>query len=345
MISGFGNKKRKTSTQKDAKKPVNRKSDKDKKHKSTMKKISRNRQVGDLEIFKTSDPETWEKEYRRVLNRKYQKNTRHFSTKLQADSYKDWKEEAPIFVIPRERTKSYFDFKLDPSLNMSQSEIQLCPISKGFSMQGLSSFTLGPFPQQGLCLVNVAFSKQVFVSHIEGGGKVNLARISFWQPSKKPKYIISCVDTKKNEMIVNHKKVNLQVWLIEHRDEWFSEWDKWRKNVALCSDGAFNWGKGLGKLVTYCHEDKFLNFVQWKRECYIKPSYQLLPTTKEFQFLKKLWKEKNIALGLVHPKARNGNDNLVHPIRRQDITNMFNCPYTMSCQPYIVAGCLMNVSI
>lgn len=79
-----------------------------------------------------------------------------------------------IYFIPRERGgPSYKSVPLEGVIN---DDVQYCPISKGYPMQDVSSFTLGPIVGEGLCLVNSAFSKSICIMHIEGGGKVDLKR-------------------------------------------------------------------------------------------------------------------------------------------------------------------------
>ena len=37
---------------------------------------------------------------------------------------------------------------------------------------------------------------------------------------------------------------------------------------------------------------RYIDFVTWKKECYIKPSYGLLPQTAVFQFLQQMQQQK-----------------------------------------------------
>jgi len=84
---------------------------------------------------------------------------------------------APIYVVPRIKTRpSYLSI---PLIGVDINSVQYCPISKGFPMQDVSSFTLGPIVGEGLCLVNAAFSKSICIAHIEGGGFPDLKSNSF----------------------------------------------------------------------------------------------------------------------------------------------------------------------
>lgn len=136
---------------------------------------------------------------------------------------------------------------------------------------------------------------------------------------------------------------NIHDWLRTNEHLWFSSWDTWRKSIALCSRGDFHWTDNLGEKITYRQGNNYLNFVQWKKECYIRPSYELLPNTEVYKFLHAIWAEYNIPLGLVHPKGL--SDFGEHPITYEFIRNMYDSPDIMCCQPYVVAGKLLNVPI
>lgn len=306
-------------------------------------KASSGRVVADISLFDSDDSQSWEKIYEETMEEKYAKNTRNFSKKIQG---KRWSGsgEPPIYLIPRERGgPSYKGVVLHGA---SSEEVQYCPISKGYPMQDVSSFTLGPIVGEGLCLVNSAFSKCITISHIEGGGKVDLKRKNFWKPSKKPLRTIQILD--EETMIVGQGSdedvVSIIEWLDENRDLWYDEWDKWRKHVALCSRGDFHWTDNSEVICYYRPStDEFLSFVEWKKQCYIKPSYDLLPQTKVYQFLKSVWKDNNKALGLVHPKAI--LTEAEKPITRKSIKKLFDDPIEMCCQPYVIAGKLLGVKV
>lgn len=291
--------------------------------------------TGDPKLFDSTELEEWEREYQRILEKKYQKTTRRYSTKITGTVLEG--KDPPIFMIPRQRGgPSYKDVILEGDL--TSEDLQFCPISKGFSMQEISSFTLGPVVSEGLCLVNVAFSKLVCIGHIEGGGKVNLKRKNFWQRSRKPLRKIKVLDD--TYMKVDRKKVAICEWLEDNKDEWLGEWLKWSTSIALCSRGDFHWA--CGDTVTYLHRGRYLSFQEWKKECYIRPSYDLLEKTKVYKFLTEL-REKGIPLGLVHPMAR--EHGTLKPMTRKRISEIFESPYEMCCQPYVVAGKLLGVSI
>src|SRR5665647_177287 len=149
-----------------------------------MISISSHRQVyGDLTLLDRMDPEEWERAYQATMDPKYKKGGRNYSTKIHG---KKWTGEGgpPIFLIPRERGgPSYKQINLE---GCESTDLQFCPISKGFGMQDVSSFTLGPVIGEGLCVVNASFSKVIAVHHIEGGGVLNLTRKNLWKRTSKP---------------------------------------------------------------------------------------------------------------------------------------------------------------
>lgn len=299
---------------------------------------SSNRFVGDISIFDmNTNDEFWGKIYGLIMDKKYAKGGRNFSQNIYGAPFTEG--IAPIYLIPRERGgPSYLSVNLD---GVDKNNVQYCPISKGFSMQNVSSFTLGPIVGEGLCLVNAAFSKCICIAHIEGNGKVNYKRKNFWARSKNPQHIIQYINDK--YMLVDNIKVNIVDWLTSNKDLWFPEWEIWRRSIALCSMGDFHWCDNLGNVLKYKKGDKYMDFVEWKKECYIKPSYELLPHTDVYKFLHYVWKENNIPLGLVHPKAVLGEAE--KPITVEYIRQLYDSPDDMCCQPYVVAGCLLNVPI
>ena len=295
------------------------------------------RVVGDLNTFNSDDPILWNTMYKVVMDKKYAKNTRNFSTGIVGTPVED--TIAPIYVIPRTRGgPSYLSV---PLIGVNIEHVQYCPISKGFPMQDVSSFTLGPIVGEGLCLVNAAFSKCITIGHIEGGGSVDFKRKTFWKRSKNPHHNI--VNINNEEISVDGVIYGTHEWLHNNENLWFPQWDLWRKSVAMCSKGDFHWTDNMGSVISYRKGTDYLNFIQWKKECYIRPSYELLPTTDVYKFLYTVWFEHNIPLGLVHPKARNEHGE--QQITSDFIRNMYDSPDIMCCQPYVVAGRLMNVPI
>lgn len=94
-------------------------------------------------------------------NVKYKKNSKNFSTVIHGKPV----ELPNIYVIPRQRGgPSYKDVKLELD---DANDIQFYPISKGYSMQDVSSFTFAPVVGHGLNIVNRAFSKCISVQHID----------------------------------------------------------------------------------------------------------------------------------------------------------------------------------
>jgi len=290
-----------------------------------------------VEGYDEKSDNLWEIMYKSIMDNKYAKGSRNFSNKL--TGIKQTEGIANIYLIPRIRAgPSYLNMPLQ---GIDNKNVQYCPISKGFPMQDVSSFSLGPIKGEGLCLVNAAFSKSITIAHIEGNGVVELKRKNFWKRSKKPeREIIMKSETK---MLVNGKEHNITEWLINNENLWYPQWELWRRCIALCSMGDFHWTDNLGETLIYRKGNEYLNFVQWKKMCYIKPSYELLPKTSVFQFLLKIWKENNIPLGLVHPK--NHDSETIEPITPEYIHALYNSNEEMCCQPYVVAGLLLGVHI
>lgn len=297
--------------------------------------ISKNRTIGDFNLFNSSDRQRWEEEYVKTMLPKYSKWTKNFSTKLEGKAYPG--DIPPIFVIPRIRTKSYKEI---PILNLTSEDLFYAPISKGYPMQEVSSFSLGPIVGKGFCLVNAAFSCSIAVHHIEGGGKVNLSRVDFWQRAKNPLRNISLIDGK--HMMVDNIPYIITDWLKHNENLWLPEWEVWSKSIALCSQGDFHWADKT-PTIAYRDQNRYLDFVSWKKECYIKPSYQLLGETKVIQFLVKVWLEHKRPLGLVHPKGM--DEEICLPLTKEYISTLFNSPDIMCCQPYVIAGYLLGVEV
>lgn len=299
-------------------------------------KISGKRTIGKFKLFKTDDEEDWEKEYVRIMNKKYSKYSRRFSAIITGKKMKN----PPIFVVPRIRAGP--SFKSIPLKGVDNEDVYYAPISKGFSMQEVSSFSLGPIIGEGLCLVNAAFSKCIMISHIEGGGIVDYRRKNFWRPVSRssPERKIKLINEK--YMKVDGEKVKIFEWLKENEDLWLNEWEKWRKSIALCSQGDFHWADS-SPVIAYRYKKKYLNFVDWKIECYIKPSYELLPETDVIKFLLKVWKKHKIPLGLVHPKGI--DEEKCSRLTEERIKEMFESPVEMCCQPYVIAGWLLGVEV
>lgn len=303
----------------------------------TVHSASTKRLVADVSLFASTDETLWETAYKLVFDPKYAKNTRKFSRDIVGKTHENG--DAPIYLIPRQRGgPGYLSV---PLVGVEPGCIQYCPISKGFGMQDVSSFTLGPIVGEGLCLVNAAFSKSICVAHIEGGGIVDLRRKNFWKRAKKPLRTIHVVDN--TTMLVDGELHNIFTWLIKNEALWFPQWDTWRKHVALCGRGDFHWTDVLGDTLCYRKGTQYLNFIQWKKECYIRPSYELLPDTDVYKFLEQLHFTHKIPIGLVHPKAVTGAPE--YPITFDYIRDLYNSPYEMCCQPFVVAGLLMKVPI
>ena len=107
--------------------------------------------------------------------------------------------------------------------------------------------------------------------------------------------------------------------------------------------GDFHWADA-SPCIAYRYKNDYIDFVTWKKECYIRPSYELLPGTTVYQFLYKVWHDMRRPLGLVHPKAVSVGE--VQPaITPEYIRDLFDSPFDMCCQPYVVAGRLLGVDI
>lgn len=300
-------------------------------------KIAGKRTIGNFAVFDSNDPQVWEDEYAKTMNPKYAKNTRNFSTALTG---REWTGQGvpPIFLVPRARGgPGYTSVQLE---NMVEGDVLYASVSKGYHMQDVSSFTLGPIIGEGLVLVNSAFSKSICVMHIEGGGAVDLSRKSFWRPSRTPTRTIQLVSD--IHMLVDGQLVNIHGWLKTNEALWLPEWEKWRKSIALSSEGSFHWTDN-SPTVAYRYQGRYLNFVEWKKECYIRPSYELLPSTRVYQFLLSAWKEHRRPLGLVHPKAI-GHE-AEKPITKEYLRELFDSPEIMCCMPFCLAGSLMGVRV
>jgi hypothetical protein len=322
------------------------------------------RLVAHQSIFESQDEKDWERVYKEVFSEKYAKETRNFSRKITGKSEGKQNRsglleiikmhlisnialfvleylEPPIYIIPRQRGgPSYKEVKL---IGASPLDLQYCLISKGYPMQDVSSFTLGPIVGEGLCVVNVAFSKCIDIMHIEGiVGKgsygVDLKRKNFWHRSRRPRYDIKNVSMTK--LKVNGKVVNKIDWLKEHEKEWLDEWRIWRDMVALCSEGSFHWSP---QTVSFRHNGEYLDFVTWKKKCYIAPAYALIPKTSVFKFIKRIWEQEGIPLGLVHPKGMKMTPE--EPLTRESLQELFDSEETMACMPYVFVGVLFGLPI
>jgi len=226
-----------------------------------MTKVS-DRKIYPASLLKSSDQEDWEKAYRKTIDPKYAKGTRKWATSIRGTAEKG-EQKPPLYLVPRERGGP--SYKSAPLAKNTSDQVHYALVSKGFGMQDLSSFTLGPIPgpEGGLCLVNYAFSKQVCVHHLEGGGKVNLSRKTFWQKSRKPTREIRLLPSRK--LKVDRRVFEAEEWLQDNFDLWYPEWKKWRDIVALCSNGNFHWGDE-SPIVKYYHEGNYLDFVERKKE-------------------------------------------------------------------------------
>lgn len=290
----------------------------------------------DAKLFETDDLSVWEQAYQTYMDPKYRKQSKKFNQILHGTKWIK-SDQPPIYVVPRVRTESYKQVKLE---GVDNADVYYAPISKGFCLQDVSSFVMGPIVGQGLCLVNMAFSKEITVAHIEGHGKFNLKRKNFWQAARHPKYEIQVLNDER--MMVDGQEFSIVSWLEQKKQEWYPEWLKFSRAVALCGKGQFHWNNG-SPTVLYYHDARYLKFVEWKKQIYIAEAYKLLPDIPAFQWLKKVWLDHRRVLGLVHPKGKSGSAEL--PITREYIRDLYDSETEMSCMPYVVAGKLLDVSI
>jgi hypothetical protein len=296
--------------------------------------------IGDTSLFDADvdDPNLWEEEYVRIMDNKYAKGTRKSTivgkTFPNMDTYGD---TPPIFVVPRERGGP--SFKEIPLAGVENGDVVYCPISKGYPMQDISSFTLGPIVGDGLCLVNAAFSKGISVFHIEGGGVVDFKRKTFWRRAKKPFRKIRILT--RDSISVDGVEFNSIEWLKENEALWMPKWILWSHSVAMASTGSFHWDGDEG-CVAYWAKGDYLDFVSWKKRCYIAPALELLPSIKVYQTLEYIHAQGH-PLGLVHPKGRsNGAEKA---ITLKQIKRMMESPTDMLCMPYVVAGALLGLKV
>ena len=289
--------------------------------------------------FNNPTEKVWEELYQAIMDPKYKKNTRNFTTKLTGEPVQG---TPSIYLIPRQRGgPSYKNVNLvdENGVSVSPKSIQYCAVSKGYGMQDLSSFTMGPVVGEGLCVVNAAFSKCICIHHIEGGGKFNPKRTTFWERSKKKLRDVVYINEK--SIKIDGMVYDIKEWLKANEKVWLPEWLKWSRAVALCSMGDFHWARDTEN-VGYRHQGQYLDYVPWKIECYIKPALSLMVKTKAYQFLSDLYNVHRISVGLVHPKSACGVNS---PITLDYIKNIIDNQHHMACMPYLVAGKLLGLVI
>lgn len=287
--------------------------------------------------------ESWNKLYeKKYENVKYKKNSKNFSTIIHGKSV----DKPNIYVIPRQRGgPSYKDIQLEYD---NTEDIQFCPISKGYSMQDVSSFTLGPVVGHGLNIVNSAFSKCIAIKHIDGSGYYDRNLKKYWKKTKKGP-IRNIINLTEKTMSVNGETVNKKKWLEKNKDLWFDDWLKWSDSIRMNPLGDFNWTND-SETIIYCNcidedENIYMNFVAWKKECYITPAYELFSRkdNKVINFLKLLYHKKKISIGLVHPMAK--LEKKEKAITPEYIRSLYDSDKIMTCMPYVVAGYLLGVEI
>jgi len=314
--------------------------------------------VGNTSLFDCKDNgdklvAIWEAEYNRVMAEKYKKNIRNFSRLIERPrSTYSTPYGPPIFLVPRERGgPSYKSVPLVcKGTRVDPAHVAYCPISKGFPMQDVSSFTLGPVVGRGLCVVNAAFSASVCCFHLQGGN-MDLSRKGYWRKLRKPTHTVQVVENydggATGRLRVDGVIYNTCEWLRTHENEWLPEWQKWQRAIGVASMGSFHW---CGNDVTIAYRDvlatneneRYLDFVAWKKRCYIQPAYELLKGNRVYEYLDML-RKMNWTLGLVHPMAY--GDHPEYPVTPKDIRELFDSRDEMSCLPHVLCGKLLGVPI
>jgi hypothetical protein len=162
----------------------------------------------------------------------------------------------------------------------------------------------------------------------------------FWTINKNSSITRKITCSGKN-IIVNGKSHNTHKWLKNNKELWFEEWLQWSQTVAMNSMGDFHWSNN-SEVIAYYDNGEYLDFVQWKKKCYISCAYKVLPDTKPFKFLKSAHKNGN-PLGLVHPKGINADAEL--PLTEEILRNLYDDPSEMACMSYVIAGLLLGVEV
>lgn len=303
-----------------------------------------NQQNTNVNISDMTSEDYWENLYNEKYNgNKYRKNTKNFSKIIYGKSV----DNPNIYIIPRQRAgPSYKDVNLEFD---NPKDIQFCPVSKGYSMQDVSSFTLGPVINHGLNVVNSAFSKCIAIKHIDGSGHFTCNNKKYWKKNRKGplRKIINISD---DMMEVDGTLVNKIDWLEQNKNIWYDDWHKWHDSIRLDPNGNFNWCSD-SEVIIYCNcidnpgTNLFMDFVTWKKTCYIAPAYKLFNRNdnRVINFLKLLYCDNKISIGLVHPMGKLGDKEKA--ITHEFIRNLYDSPYEMTCMPYVVAGYLLNIDI
>lgn len=293
------------------------------------------RNIYDLSLMASSDPTEWEAAYNATMEEKYHKHKRNFNLGQYVTPYTG--SPAPIYIVPRVRGGP--SYKEVPLAGVTNDQVYYAPVSKGYPMQEVSSFSLGPVVGEGLCVVNAAFSKIITIAHIEGGGKVNFKRKYLWEPARNPLRQITLVDSE--HILVDGTTYITKQWLSLNEHLWLQEWEYWRACVSLCSRGDFHWSNN-SPIVSYRYQGIYLNRADWGKQCYIAPAYQLLPYTRVFQHLQQLH-ANNVPLGLVHPKGM--KHEAEQPVTREEVRRLYDSPVEIACMPYVIVGAILHVPI
>jgi hypothetical protein len=298
----------------------------------------------DIVTMDTNTDLYWETVYQEKYNgNKYKKNTKNFSKIIHGKVI----ENPNIYIIPRKRGgPSYKDVKLEYD---NTEDIQFCPISKGYSMQDVSSFTLGPIVNHGLNLINSAFSKSIAIKHIDGSGIYTEKNKKYWKKNRKGA-IRNIVNISDNKMKVDGIEVDKIEWLEENKDFWFENWKKWHDSIRLDANGLNDSINCINRneVIIYCNcidvpnQNVYMDFITWKKKCFIGEAYKLLnkKDNRVMNFLKLLYCEKKISIGLVYPIGK--KEDKEKAITPELINYLYNS-HEMTRMCYVVAGYLLGV--
>lgn len=193
----------------------------------------------------------------------------------------------------------------------------------------------------GSSLLNFALSKQICIDHINGSGRFNPKRTTYWQNIKPPKYNIKIYDN--NNIKVNNIIYNKIEWLDEHEDEWYSEWKCWSEAISNSGNNGYHWLNTNIIVYRYCGE--YLNFRDWKKFCYIERSYLQLPKINIYWLLEDIW-DNNETIRINYIENINISNTLNEKCITKDyIRYLYNHSTKIPPISYVMTGLLLDVNI
>lgn len=251
-----------------------------------------------------------------------------------------------LFTVPNPILSKGDIFILDQVstfLNRSKQpdfpKVQFFDIGKGRYLQELNSLNLGPVNGGGLCVHNSAYSKQIFIDHIDGSGCFHLTNKKGWKKIRRPKYNIKYISD--DILEVNNELVLTVEWLETHANEWKPDWEKWSQFVALSPKGRTDWFNS--QCIARFHEGAFIDLNIWKIKCCVLPSYELLNQSFAIEYLRSLL-NSNISIVITDVALRN-TDFDTEIVTPSDIINKYTNFDDVWIDAYIVAGFLMNIHV